>query len=187
MKIKTEADIIEVISNDEKMMHMLRIVRDVQLPDWYIGAGFVRNKIWDELHDYKIATPLNDVDVIYFDLTDISENAEKNIQEKLSAQMPNEKWSVTNEARMHIVNGDEPYRSSADAFSKWPETATCVAVRLEDKGSLALAASYGIDDLVHMRARPTPYTLERRPELFTQRMEEKKWHKIWPQVTIVNI
>ncbi len=187
MELKTEADIIAVILDDEKMMTVLRLVRDLRLPDWYIGAGFVRNKVWDVLHDYKVSTPLNDIDVIYFDRANLDESHELEIQFKLTTQMPNEKWSVTNEARMHLVNGDEPYISSADAFSKWPETVTCVAVRLEYDDSLTFAATYGIDDLVHMVARPTPYIHKHRPKLFTQRMAEKKWQQIWSKIRIMEV
>lgn len=47
-------------------MRLLIIVADLKLPDGLIAAGFVRNLVWDHLHG-KNATPLNDVDVIFYD------------------------------------------------------------------------------------------------------------------------
>ena len=47
-------------------MDCLHALRSLDLPQGYIGAGFVRNAIWDELHKRVKPTPLNDIDVIYF-------------------------------------------------------------------------------------------------------------------------
>ena len=45
----------------------LEAVSSLWLPDWYIAAGFLRNAIWDALHAKSVRTPLNDIDVIYYD------------------------------------------------------------------------------------------------------------------------
>ena len=44
-----EKDIIDIIKSDLWMMEVLGIARSLGLKDWAIGAGFVRNKIWDYL------------------------------------------------------------------------------------------------------------------------------------------
>lgn len=107
----TEKDIKDIIRQDKCMMEVLKIVQSQNLPDWWIGAGFVRNKVWDVLHGYKERTPLNDIDVIYFDETDLSESKEKAL-EKVLHQKLNIPWSVKNQARMAIVRGDGPYRNA---------------------------------------------------------------------------
>lgn len=56
----------ELIQADPERMPLLKTVAALALPDCYIAAGFVRNMVWDYLHDYD-ATPLNDVDVVFFD------------------------------------------------------------------------------------------------------------------------
>ena len=68
--IKTKDDIINLIQNDKWMMDILEQAKKLNLPDWWIGAGFVRSKIWDVLHEYKERTPMSassDIDLIYFD------------------------------------------------------------------------------------------------------------------------
>jgi hypothetical protein len=164
-------------------MMLLQDVAKLDLPDCWIGAGFVRNLVWDHLHGFEQTTPLNDIDVIYFDAANLSEEIEIRIAVSLELKRPEFTWDVKNQARMHVENGDQPYSSSIDAIKYWPETATAVAARLWDEESqrLELAAPYGIDDLVNLVVRPTPAFEEKR-EQFYQRLEKKNWKKIWPKL-----
>lgn len=162
------------------MVAVLRAVRTLNLPDWWVGAGFVRSKVWDYLHGYARPTPLSDIDVIYFDPADTSEAAEKGHELQLSGLLGGLPWSVKNQARMHEKNGDAPYRSSVDALSRWPETATCVAVTLTQDGRLKLAAPHGIADLVSLTVRPSPAF---RLEAYRDRVGRKGWQQKWPNLT----
>ena len=186
----TEQDIIELIKNDEWMMQVLKTVRALNLPDWMIGAGFVRGKVWDHLHGYTVATPLSDIDVIYFDRdelkTSVQENAliEDEYQNKLKGLL-DINWSVTNQARMHLENHDKEYHSSKDAMSYWPETATAVAVKLVSDNTLELIAPYGIDDLVNLKLRVSP-NFTRSKSIFEERVSKKQWLQKWPLVKRVN-
>lgn len=47
-------------------MQLLTAVASLALPDCYVAAGCVRSLVWDHLYGYK-RTPLNDVDVVFFD------------------------------------------------------------------------------------------------------------------------
>lgn len=136
--LKSEKDIIKLIREDDWMMSILTTAKSLNLPDWWICAGFVRSKIWDTLHGYSKRTPISDIDVIYFDNRNIGESEEKRIEQKLNAIHPNEPWSVKNEARMHLANTIPPYLSSVDAISKFPETATALGVKLDEHNNLIL-------------------------------------------------
>ncbi len=94
MVLAEEKDIIEVIKKDSWMMDVLKTAKILDLPDWWICAGFVRSKVWDVLHDFNARTPLPDIDVIYFDSSNIKELEEKNLERRLKALMPNIPWSV---------------------------------------------------------------------------------------------
>ncbi len=124
MKIQTEQDIVRLIENDEWMINVLQLAKSLELPDWWICAGFVRSKIWDTLHNYEIRTTIPDVDVIYFDPFRKDEIYEQLLEKKLINLDASIAWSVKNQARMHVVNNMPPYSSSVDAISKFPETAT---------------------------------------------------------------
>src|SRR6476646_4010179 len=104
MTLYSESDIIKLIKEDQWMMEIIRAAQSLNLPDWWVCAGFVRAKIWDTLHQFSERTVLPDVDVIYYDETHTDELEEKRLEKKLSVLMPNIPWSVKNEARMHVVN-----------------------------------------------------------------------------------
>ena len=55
------------IKKDSSMMNILKIVRELNLPDCWIGAGFIRNKIWNTLHNIDTENIHRDIDVIFFD------------------------------------------------------------------------------------------------------------------------
>ncbi|WP_181150999.1 nucleotidyltransferase family protein [Paenibacillus sp. PCH8] len=45
-----EERFVQAIMDHEELMHDLRRVRSLELSQCYIGAGYVRNYIWDLLH-----------------------------------------------------------------------------------------------------------------------------------------
>ena len=73
----SEDGLLALIAGDRMMMEVLRTVATLGLPDCWIGAGFVRAKVWDHLHGFSIPTPLEDIDVLYFQAGDLSEQTEK--------------------------------------------------------------------------------------------------------------
>lgn len=94
MLIKTEKDIVNLVKSDEWMMDILSSASTLKLPDCWVCAGFVRAKVWDALHGFSKRTHLPDVDVIYFDKSDLSEETEKQLESKLLSLIPNVRWSV---------------------------------------------------------------------------------------------
>jgi uncharacterized protein len=128
----------------------------LQLPDWYVAAGFLRNAIWDILHEKHSRTPLNDVDVVYYDPADLRPCTEHELEVALQNDRPGINWQIRNQARMHIPNGHPPYRDAEHAMAHWPEIPTCVDVRIEGGDSLKVAAPYGIEENWSLRVTPNP-------------------------------
>ena len=83
--IHSEEDVIRLIYEDKWMMEILRSAQSLELPDWWVCAGFVRSKIWDMLHGFDERTPLPDIDVIYFDPSNVDEEIEKGYENILNA------------------------------------------------------------------------------------------------------
>ncbi len=176
----TELDILDLIKSDKWMMEVLNTAEKLSLPQWVIGAGFVRNKVWNHLSNNN-ALHSTDIDLVYFDQTDINESREKELEQNLKEAL-NVNWSVKNQARMHSVNESEPYLSTEDALTHWPETATAIGVSL-DKGELKLMAPYGIDDLVNMVIRPCP-KFKGGLDGVKSRATKKGWLEMWPKLVI---
>lgn len=182
----TERHIINWIREDEWMMGVLRAVRKLDLPDWWICAGFVRSKIWDTIHQFSHRTPLTDIDVIYYDSLKISEEQEKLLEGRLKKINPNLPWSVKNQARMHVINNFPMYTSSFDGMAHFPETATALGVMLRHDGSIVLAAPYGIEDAVSLMVKPTPHfeKIEKNRQVYEARVKQKNWQSVWNRLRI---
>src|SRR5687768_2181895 len=162
-------------------MEQLRAARTLQLPDWCIAAGFVRNRVWDHLHGISPSRAPADIDVLYFDASNMSKEAEFALEARLGALLPSLPWQVRNQARMHVWKGLPPHKSTSDSMLYWLETVTAVGVRLEDDDRLTVIAPLGTDDLLNLRCRPTDFGRTRRDE-YENRMATKRWRELWPRV-----
>lgn len=169
--------LISLIKEDRFRMDLLCVVSSLNLPDWYIAAGFVRNLIWDHLHNCK-PTPLNDVDVIYFSKEAINEEAYLNL---LYSSHPHIKWQLKNQAFMHERNLDSPYRSSVHAMEHWPEIETAIGVKLEANGKVVVASPFNITHIFHGNIT---HNKKRDKSVFLNRIEERKWLEVWPNLKI---
>ena len=186
-RLASERDILALVAADGWMMAALAGVAELGLPDCWIGAGFLRGAVWDRLHGYASRTPLDDIDVVYFDPKTRDPAAERALERRLGEDLPGLPWSVKNQARMHLRNGDAPYGSSADALAHWLETPTAVALRLNDAGGPELLAPLGTRDLLDLVVRPTPHarTHEHRLAAYRARLESKNWPARWPKLRVV--
>ncbi len=183
------AALVRLIAGDDWRMAALAAVRALGLPDCWIGAGFPRALVWDHLHGYARPTPLADIDVVYFDARATDPAIEREHERRLAALWPDGReavpWSVKNQARMHLRNGDAPYSDTADALRHWLETPTAVAVRLGDDGAPEILAPLGLDDLFSMTVAPTPHARRRRADAYRERLAAKPWRRQWPLLRIV--
>ncbi len=63
------AQLCAILQADPLRWYLLRVVQALDLPDGWIGAGFVRSAAWDDLHQRPPSFPAGDVDVIWYDPT----------------------------------------------------------------------------------------------------------------------
>lgn len=182
--ITAEHEVSRLIEQDGWMMDVLYAAEKLSLPDWWIGAGFLRNKIWDYVEN-KDSKPTRDVDLVYFNLDDVKPETDWAYDEKMKSEHPYAEWEVRNQARMHYINDFRPFTSTADGISHWVETATCVGVRLEN-GVLKYLFCYGTDDLFGLIARPIPFFNNvEKIETFYGRIEKKQWKQKWPDLKVI--
>jgi hypothetical protein len=167
----------------------LRAVRDLGLPSWCIGAGAVRNLVWDALHGHSAPTQLADLDVAYFDASDLAPERDAELQRRLEAALPGVPWEVTNQAAVHhwfeayFGYPVRPLRSLQEAVASWPEYATSVGLTLDRDDSIDIIAPHGLDDLFACVVRRNPTRAS--AETYRQRIEQKKYALRWPLVTVV--
>lgn len=179
-----EQDIINLVRSDKWMMNVLQEAEKLNLPEWIIGAGFLRNKVWDYLHGTKReVADTNDIDLVYFNDSDADEENDKKISESMKGVLGLD-WEIVNQAYTHKWhNRDTPYTSTAEGLAEWVETPTSVGVTLIN-GNLKIIAPHGIDDLVNLVIRPTPSHKEDLG-IFYSRIESKKWLEKWPKLRVI--
>jgi len=167
-----------------EMLRALQAVARLDLPDAWIGAGFIRNAVWDALHGTGHVA-LDDADVVFFDRAHADAERDRSIEAELHRIWPQILWSVKNQARMHARNGDAPYGDTLDAVTHWPETATAIAARWRD-GRLDVMAPHGCGDLFGLIVRPTP-AYAGRLDIVRRRIRDKGWLLRWPRLTVVGM
>lgn len=178
-----EKFIIGLIENNHAIHNILSILRE-EGEYLYLGGGLIRNMIWDFLHNYSDPTPIDDVDIIYFDDKNVDKAFDKKIEANLNSKKPNTVWSVKNQCRMHTINNDIPYSSLKDAVSKFPETSSAVIVRYKNDNTYEFIAPYGYDDLFRLIVKPTPHFMNKLDK-YKERMNKKNWKQTWEKVDIL--
>ena len=176
-----EKQIKDWIKSDLERMEALQAASTLHLNDWCIAAGFVRNLVWDKLHKKESLTPLNDVDLIYYDPSNLHEKSDKLLERHLKSisTLP---WSVKNQARMHVRNRDKPYSSTCDAMSYWVEIETAVGVKLFETGKMEILAPFGVTKLFGYSI--TINDKRRNANSFYERIENKQWLSQWPNLQV---
>ena len=170
------------IESDKERMTALKLASTLELGDWCLAAGFVRNLIWDKLHNKTTNTPLNDIDLIYFNPKEIGEEIDLAYEARLKS-LSDHPWSVKNQARMHLRNNDLPYLSCSDAMSYWVEVETAVGVTFNEIDGVMIVAPFGLEanfsnTITLNRKRP-------KPKAFVQRVASKEWCELWPQLKLI--
>ena len=175
-----QAILTTLLLADPVRMQALLAVQTLALHDGWIGAGFVREAVWDHLHGFSPRPVAGDVDVVFFDKNHCSPDDDRHLEERLQQLTSAFNWSVKNQARMHHHNGNPPYRSTEHALCFWPETATAIAVRIGTSGLIEIIAPYGLSDLFELRLRPTPPFEREKIAIFRQRVVTKRWMERYP-------
>lgn len=173
--------LIELLQQDAQRLQILHCVAQLDLAECYVAAGFVRNMVWDHRHDYP-PTPLQDVDVIYFDAAEVDPASASRYQAALLRQLPGVNWQVKNQALMHQRHGDAPYRSCLDAMSYWPEKETAVAVRITAERHMEVISAFGLESLFALQLTHNP---RRAVDTFCGRVRAKRWLQQWPELQLI--
>lgn len=181
------------------MMAALRAVRDLGLASWCIGAGAVRNLVWDSLHARTVPSALPDVDVVFFDPTELGRHLDDSLRSRLCAAVHNTPWEVTNQAAVHLWYGQHfgppsggaantgtavaAFTSLEEAVGSWPEYATAVGLTLNADDTLKVIAPHGLDDLFNLVVRRNPARVSL--QAYRDRMAQKRFTERWPRVTVI--
>ena len=188
---------IDPLKKDELLETVLRntAVRDVldnagelNLPDWFVGAGCIAQTVWNKYHGCNLTDNITDIDLVYFDNTDLSFEAEDKIISTTKAALSHVPIPVDikNQARVHLWYGRhfgydiKPYASIYDALKSWPTTATSIGIRKEGNG-YKVFAPFGLDDLLNLIVRANKVQITE--EIYNSKVD--RWTSCWPELKVI--
>jgi hypothetical protein len=181
--------LVDIVLNNAPLMLALRAANQIGLASWAIGAGAIRSLVWDHLHGFTTPTAVADWDFIYFDPSPSPALDEAHIQKRLQLACPEFNWDVVNQATVHQwvskQNGIavSPFTCLKEGIASWPETATCVAVSINQAGELVIIAPLGLADLFDMRLRFNSRCIS--VDAYRQRILSKRLDQIWPKIETI--
>ena len=76
-----------IIRGQSVLMSVLVELRAMALPDHLLVAGAIYNSVWNWLTDRDALTGINDIDVYYFDASDLGWDAEDCVIQALDARL----------------------------------------------------------------------------------------------------
>ncbi|MBT2246146.1 nucleotidyltransferase family protein [Sphingobium sp. BHU LFT2] len=172
---------------------ILRTILDrwasIDLPDCWLSGSAIAQTAWNVAFGLSPEYGLADIDLVYFDDTDLSEEGEARQAARIRYLFPDLPiWiDAKNEARVHLWYEAKfgypilPYQSSEHAISTFPTTAGAVAIRPGVAG-LSIFAPFDLNDLLSCTVRPNKAQI-------TQDIYEAKvarWRACWPALTVID-
>ncbi|KAH7362357.1 hypothetical protein B0T11DRAFT_328438 [Plectosphaerella cucumerina] len=182
------AHLRKVLSTNKTLIEVLGRARSLHLPNWYLAAGSLSQTIWNHASSKPPDTGISDYDLVYFDNSDLTYEAEDvHIQKsrQLFADLGVD-VEIRNQARVHLWYEKKhgvpcsPHDSVESGIDSWISTSAMIGVRLEDDGQWSVYAPRGLSDFFNMVVKPNPV-------LGTRAAFEKKaerWKSIWPGLKI---
>jgi hypothetical protein len=178
-----------IIRAEPTLMAVLRGMQALALPDTLLGSGAIYNTVWNALTGRPPLTGIKDADVVYFDDSDLSYEAEDVAIRRAAeyfADLPIP-VELRNQARVHIWFPQKfgtPYprlKSSADMMLYFASRTHAVAVRLEDDDRLSILAPFGLDDIFSFRITPNPAL----DNAATHAAKAARAKAVWPELSVV--
>ncbi|WP_428643091.1 nucleotidyltransferase family protein [Roseibium sp.] len=183
------AELERILPAVPHVFDILATIRDLQLPDAWLVSGGLYQTVWNILTERPHLHGIKDFDVIYFDGSDLSYEAEDKVIRKVNAALPElaSLLEVRNQARVHLwyeKRFGRPYRPldcAMDALTTYAARTHAIAARLGVNGNLILHAPFGLANMFGMRLVPN-YTQDNRE---TYAEKAKRMKALWPELTVI--
>ncbi|HEX9031834.1 MAG TPA: nucleotidyltransferase family protein, partial [Streptosporangiaceae bacterium] len=152
------------LSRNKVLLDVLDRAATLDLPGWYLAAGSLAQTVWNVVTDKPPTSGIKDYDLLYFDASDLSweaEDAAIRAGRAAFAGLP-DAVEIRNEARVHLWYEQKfglacaPYESTEAAIDSFPATTCCLGVRLEPGGRWRVYAPHGLADVFNLVVRPNP-------------------------------
>ncbi len=178
----------EILRADPVVMGALEQARALALPGWRIVAGALYNTVWNALTGRPRGHGIKDIDLFYFDASDLGYEAEDRVIRRAAAHFGDTSppVEVRNQARVHLWYEHRfghpiaPLRSTDRSIGEFAALTHCVGVRLGAGGRLDICAPYGLDPIFAFRLAPN----RRNRNAGTYAEKAARAKALWPELTV---
>lgn len=182
------AEFLEAVGQNPMVGEILDRIERLALPDAHLAAGCLFQTVWNVLDGNDPQDGIRDYDVIYFDATDLSWDAEDRVIRRCAEAFADlsVEVEVRNQARVHLWYEDHfgvpytPLRSSADAIDRYAAHACRFGIR-PVAGEWEVYAPSGFDDLFAFVVRPNPVVAPRH----VYETKSARWAALWPRLQVL--
>jgi len=178
----------DILRRNEELYEIIKRACNAGLQNCYVAAGCITQTVWNYQVGNELMHGISDIDIVYYDSSDLSYDAENTAIQKIADVIGPCKieLDIKNQARVHLWFKErfgyeiKPYDSVESAISSWPATASSIGVRLENE-QLKVYAPFGLNDLFGMIIRANKAQVTE--EIYKQKAH--KWSAKWPSLTVM--
>lgn len=188
----TKAEFLRLIRLNPSVNTILDRLPALETPNTWLVGGCLFQTVWNVLAGHDPGRAIRDYDVFYFDSTDLSREAEEDINVR-AAFMFSEidcEVDVRNQARVHTWYADEfgvegypRLTKSTDGIDNFLAVCCMVAVRRTESGGIELYAPLGVEDVLNRIVRPNPWFPKAPRDDYEKK--SKRWETYWPDLQVM--
>lgn len=179
---------LDIVLADPIVSATIAAACELDLPDWLVVSGVLYNAVWNALTGRPPGHGTKDIDLFYFDDTDLSYAAEDAVIRRAEPHFTHLPLPVEirNQARVHLWYPQKfgricpRYRDSAHSLAYFASTTHAVGLRVEADGMPVLVAPFGLEPVFAFRVVPN-HSLDNEATHLEKGVRAKR---MWPEVTV---
>jgi hypothetical protein len=177
-----------IVAQNKLVYDVLKRASSLHIDHYYIGAGCITQSVWNYLSGFPLDYGIKDIDFVYYNDNDLSEEAENETIRLLNNEFHGLaiKLDVKNQARVHIWYKNHfgyeirPYKSLEEAINTWPTTSSAIGVRKQGN-EWKVYAPFGLNDLFGMVVRANKAQITK--EIYEQKATN--WVSKWTELKVI--
>jgi hypothetical protein len=191
LKNSSDAKFLRLLQMNPTVNEILVRLPQLNVPDAWLASGCVFQTVWNVQAGHDPARAIKDYDVFYFDGTDLSADAENNVNDR-AAEIFGDlgcEVDVRNQARVHTwyerefgITGYPQLTKSTDGIDNFLAVCCMVAVRQTASGDIEIYAPFGVDDILRCVMRPNPWFPGAPGDFYLKKAE--RWSALWPALRV---
>ena len=182
---------IKIIKKNVNLIKVFDFIDTLELPNYYIAAGAIFQTIWNYFDNADLNNNIKDIDVIYYDKSNLDVNKDIEICNKIidfcKKNNLDYEIDVSNEARMHLWKKEHEnkdvlqYKNSEDAINYWIANIHAIGIT-KIKNKIYVYAPFGLSDIYSKTIRPIKHEYNSK-ELYDKKV--KSWSSRFNNLNIV--